>query len=160
MPDYDVLIVGGGPVGAATALALRGASLAVGLLEARTPQAAKQDPRPIALSHGSRLILERLGVWESLQPATPIERIHVSQRGGFGRAELDARKVGLPALGYVVDYGGLATVLAQALDADRDCRVIRAQATALEPGMESAKVRFDAGRGQEETTARLVAVML
>lgn len=157
MPDYDVLIVGGGPVGAATALALRGSSLAVGLLEARAPQAAGLDPRPLALSHGSRLILERLGVWESLQPATPIERIHVSQRGGFGRAELDARKAGLPALGYVVDYGRLAVVLAQAIDADRNCRVIRGQASALEPGMESAKVRFDAGHGEEETTARLVA---
>jgi 2-octaprenyl-6-methoxyphenol hydroxylase len=158
MPDYDVLIVGGGPIGAATALALRGAGLAVGLFEARAPQAAKQDPRPIALSHGSRLILQRLGVWDALQPATPIERIHVSQRGGFGRAELDARKVGLPALGYVVDYGRLATMLAQAIDTDRNCRLIRAQASALKPGMESARVRFDAGRGEEETTARLVAV--
>ena len=158
MPDYDVLIVGGGPVGAATALALRGASLAVSLLEVRAPRATSLDPRPIALSHGSRLILQRLGVWDALQPATPIERIHVSQQGGFGRVELDAGKVGLPALGYVVDYGRLATALAQALDEDRDCRVIRAQADALETGVESVKVHFDAGRGQEETTARLVAV--
>jgi 2-octaprenyl-6-methoxyphenol hydroxylase len=158
MPDYEVLIVGGGPVGAATAIALRGAGLAVGLLEARTPRTTSLDPRPIALSHGSRLILQRLGVWDAVQPATPIERIHVSQRGGFGRVELDAGKVGLPALGYVVDYGRLAMALAQALDEDRNCRVIRAQAGALETGMESAKVRFDAGRGQEEITARLVAV--
>jgi 2-octaprenyl-6-methoxyphenol hydroxylase len=158
MPDYEVLIVGGGPVGAATAIALRGAGLAVGLLEARAPRTTSLDPRPIALSHGSRLILQRLGVWDAVQPATPIERIHVSQRGGFGRVELNAGKVGLPALGYVVDYGQLAMALAQALDEDRNCRVIRAQAGALETGMESAKVRFDAGRGQEETTARLVAV--
>jgi 2-octaprenyl-6-methoxyphenol hydroxylase len=158
MPDYDVLIVGGGPVGAATALALRGANLAVGLLEARAPQAAGLDPRPIALSHGSCLILQRLGVWDALQPATPIERIHVSQRGGFGRAELDAGQVGLPALGYVVDYGRLAVALAHALEAHKDCRVIRAQAGTLEPGMESAKVKFDAGHGQEQASARLVAV--
>ena len=84
MADYDVLVVGGGPIGAALTLALRGSGLAVGLLEARAPQAAA-DPRPIALSHGSRLILERLGVWERLTPVTPILRIHVSQRGGFGR---------------------------------------------------------------------------
>jgi 2-octaprenyl-6-methoxyphenol hydroxylase len=112
MPDFDVLIVGGGPVGAAAALALRGAGLAVGLLEAQGPQAVRLDPRPIALSHGSRLILERLGLWESVQPAVPIDRIHVSQRGGFGRAELSAADASLPALGYVLDYRQLATTLA------------------------------------------------
>src|SRR3970040_2501239 len=101
MADYDVLVVCGGPVGAALTLALRGTGLAVGLLEPRAPHTAA-DPRPIALSHGSRLILERLGVWERLARATPILRIHVSQRGGFGPVELDARGAGVPARGYVV----------------------------------------------------------
>ncbi len=158
MPDYDVLIVGGGPVGAAAALSLRGAGLAVGLVEARAPQAVQEDPRPIALAHGSRLILERIGVWEQLAPATPIERIHVSQRGGFGRVELNANEAGLPALGYVLDYGRLATTLAGALEAQDGFHLVRAAVNALEPGPDAALARFDAVTGPGQATARLIAV--
>jgi 2-octaprenyl-6-methoxyphenol hydroxylase len=156
MADFDVLVVGGGPVGAALALALRGASLSLGLLESRSPATAA-DARPIALSHGSRLILERLGVWEGLAGATPIERIHVSQRGGFGRVGLDARQAQVPALGYVLDYGQLAGALARALDAEGGAHLVRAAAGALEPGTAEAVVRFADGAGRASAALLVVA---
>lgn len=114
MPETaDIGIVGGGPVGSALALALRDSGLRTVLLEARATGGS--DARPLALSYGSRLILERLGVWPALAAAaTPIRNIHVSQRGGFGRVGLSATEAGLADLGYVVDYGQLARVLAQA----------------------------------------------
>ena len=157
MPDFDVLIVGGGPVGAAAALAVAGRGLALALVEPREA-VMHADPRPIALAHGSRLILERLGVWERLAPVTPIERIHVSQRGGFGRVELDAAEAGLPALGYVVDYGRLAALMRSALDTAPGCRLIRSAVTALQSGAEVATAQLEAGSASRSVSARLIVV--
>lgn len=131
----DVAIVGGGPVGAALAAGLEGCGLEVVVLEARTSLVAP-DPRAIALSEGSHLILQRLGVWEALaERATPIETIHVSQRGGFGRAQLEATDMGVPALGYVAEYGDLYASLSGRMTTSgarvlTGARVTRAGATA------------------------------
>jgi 2-octaprenyl-6-methoxyphenol hydroxylase len=103
----DVLIRGAGPVGCALGVALRESHLKVVIAERSAPATAF---RPIALSYASRLILERLGVWQALA-VTPIETIHVSERGAFGRARLDAADAGVPALGYVADYASLARAL-------------------------------------------------
>src|SRR5690348_11380519 len=111
----DVLIRGAGPVGCALALALRGSSLNVALLDPnRAPTASQASFQPLALSHGSRLILERLDVWQNLQP-TLIEHIVVSQSGAFGRTRLEADDAGVPALGYVTDYRALVAALRASL---------------------------------------------
>lgn len=99
----DVLVRGAGPVGCTLALALRDSGLRSALFDTATPAPGF---RPIALSHASRLILERTGVWSSL-PVTPIERIVVSQAGSFGRTRLDAADAGVRALGYVTEYSAL-----------------------------------------------------
>ncbi len=107
MKTADVLIRGGGPVGCALALGLRTSGLRIAVLEhSSTPPGF----RPIALSHASRLILERLGVWAGLA-VSPIGRILVSQAGSFGRTRLDAADAGVPALGYVTDYTALLAQL-------------------------------------------------
>ena len=113
--DYDIVIAGGGPVGAALALGLRGSTHRVALLEARLPDASVDDARMIALSHGSRLILERLGVWRSLTDITPIRHIEVTQQRRFGRAALSAVDAEVPALGYVTGYAALQRAFIAAL---------------------------------------------
>lgn len=109
----DVLIHGAGPVGCALALALRDSGLEVALLG----RSARAAFRPVALSYASRLILERLSVWPSLD-ATPIEAIHVSQQGGFGKVRMDAADAGVPALGYVTEYSSLLAKLQE------ECQVL------------------------------------
>jgi 2-octaprenyl-6-methoxyphenol hydroxylase len=105
----DVVIAGGGPVGAMLALALRGCGASV--LQVR--MASAPGERPIALSHGSRLLLEREGAWPAASP-TAISEIHVSQVGGFGRTLIRAGDYRLPALGYVAAYSSISGWLSAA----------------------------------------------
>ncbi|MFP3565680.1 UbiH/UbiF/VisC/COQ6 family ubiquinone biosynthesis hydroxylase [Paraburkholderia sp. SIMBA_030] len=116
--DFDVTIVGAGPVGLALAgwLMRRSATqaLKIALIDAREPEDSIADPRAIAVSHGSRMILEPLR-WPA--DATAIQRIHVSQRGHFGRTLIDHSEHGLPALGYVLRYGSIVHGLAEAVHA-------------------------------------------
>ena len=106
LPQVDIAIAGGGPVGCALALALSESGISV----ARISDEAEVSDRPIALSYGSRLILERIGAWDRVE-TSPIRSIHVSQRG-FGRTVMRCSDYGLPALGYVVGYSDLLALLA------------------------------------------------
>lgn len=116
MTDALPIIVGAGPVGAICALAMQHHGIAPRVLEARA-HVNRNDPRTLALSHSARLVLERLGVWARLKDVTPITRIHISQRGGFGTTRLSADEEHLPALGYVLSYGALTTALESELSA-------------------------------------------
>jgi 2-octaprenyl-6-methoxyphenol hydroxylase len=111
----DIAIIGGGPVGAALALALRVSKLKVCVLEARPDNAASQDARALALSYGSRLLLARLGVWDALHDVSAIRTIHISQKQSLGRAVLQAAEMNVPELGYVLPYSALQDALTDAL---------------------------------------------
>ena len=116
MPQ-PIIIVGGGPVGATLALLLAKQGLSVTVLEARSLGAAHSESRALALSFGSRRILEKLGLWGALSTqATPINSIHVSQKGSLGRTQLHANDYHQQALGYVLSYGVLSAVLDRAID--------------------------------------------
>lgn len=111
--DFDIAICGAGPVGLALAALLvkRGAVPArIALLDAKMVEKVAQDPRSIALSYGSRQILEEVGTWPIA--ASAIHQIHVSRRGHFGRTLIDREEYALPALGYVTRYGTLIVSLA------------------------------------------------
>ncbi len=115
---HDVVIVGAGPVGGTLALAIADADLDVVALDAREKGTTLRGDRSLALSHGARLIFERLGVWARLSAmkdaVTPITAIDISQAGGFGTTRLTATEQEVPALGYVVSY----VALQNAIDAE------------------------------------------
>jgi 2-octaprenyl-6-methoxyphenol hydroxylase len=102
----DVVVVGGGMVGASFALALADTGLEVVVIETVVPGAGAQpsfDDRTTALGNASRRIFQGLGVWPAIVPsAAAIRMIHVSDAGRFGFARLAAAEQGIDAFGYVV----------------------------------------------------------
>ncbi|WP_220811346.1 2-octaprenyl-6-methoxyphenyl hydroxylase [Pseudomonas paralcaligenes] len=124
MAHAQLVIVGGGLVGASLALALQAGARARGwrivLVEPFAPGDAWQpsyDARSSALSYGSRQIFERLGLWPALaERAEAITRIQVSDQGRFGATRLSAEDEGVPALGYVLENAWMGHCLWRALD--------------------------------------------
>jgi len=126
MSRVQIAIIGGGLVGASLALALQAGARErqwkIVLIEPYAPGDSYQpsyDARGSALSYGSQLIYQRLGLWKAIAPrAEAIKNIHISDRGRFAAARISASEEGVPALGYVVENAWLGHCLWAALDSD------------------------------------------
>lgn len=127
MSEFDVIISGGGMVGASLAHALTGHGLRIAVIEAfpaSTNDQPSYDDRAIALSYGSRRILDALGLWKKIQfDAEAIKKIHVSDQGHFGFARLDHEEEGVEALGYVVTARDLGKTLLPTLTGCQDVQL-------------------------------------
>ena len=154
----DIAIIGGGPVGAALALALRDSTLDVRILEARKAQHTSTDPRGLALSYGSRLLLNRLGVWDGLTHVSPITTIHISQKNHFGRTLLRASELNVPELGYVLPFSTLQTRLEITLQQSNITCLTGATVTQLHHNAENATLIYRQGEDEHTLHARLAVV--
>ena len=146
----DVVLIGGGLVGASLAIALSGSGLSVLMIEGVSPESARQpsfDDRTTALGNGSRKILESLGVWSKIaSQVAAIRRIHVSDAGRFGFARLDADEHDLEAFGYVVTNRDLGAALQARLLQLPDLHLQRpATCTQIETVADGMRVHTDAG---------------
>jgi 2-octaprenyl-6-methoxyphenol hydroxylase len=112
---YDLIIVGGGLVGAGFAAALQSSGLRIALVDARLP--SNDDPRLFALNASSCQFLANLGFWPALAPhASPIQQVHVSHQGHFGAVRLHHHDVNLPELGHVVPARYIEAALNDAME--------------------------------------------
>jgi len=145
--QYDIAIIGGGPVGSALALALNNSELKVCVLEARSANAASSDARALAISYGSRLLLDRLGIWNALSEVSTIRMIHISQKHSFGRALLRAEKLNVPELGYVLPYSALQDALTDAVKQSGVTTIYGANVTRLDTQGDQAVIAY----GQDGT---------
>ena len=157
MQKDNIIIVGGGPVGSILALALQQQNMAFTMLEARAKGASHNDTRALALSYGSRLILQKLGVWDALAAkATAINTIHISQRGGLGRTKLNAADHNMPAIGYVLPYGALTQALDTVLDTTNI--LYEAEVTAIKTLLDASEVTFTLNNQSQALQSRLLIV--
>lgn len=156
--QYDVVIIGGGPVGMALSLALQGSGVSSLLLEARGIPEKVDDPRPLALSHGSHLILRRLGAWNLLSQHTPINTIHISNRGNFGKTTITCRDAGVPTLGFVVNYHDLFHAMHKNLTVNDAHYFAGAAVTKLETGGDCGTVYFNHQTNEKQVSAKLLVL--
>ncbi len=163
MNRYDVVIVGGGLVGATLACALREAPLSVALLEAApfevdTPPSF--DDRGLALSPATQRVLSGIGVWPNLAPAaTPVRAIHVSERGRFGVVRLYAEEFGLDALAHVSLARDLGASLMHRLQAQGNCELhCPARVVGLRHDRDATEVTAQRGEDRYTIEARLLIV--
>ncbi|MCE7951907.1 MAG: 2-octaprenyl-6-methoxyphenyl hydroxylase [Xanthomonadales bacterium PRO7] len=162
MDDVDVLIVGGGLVGASLAIALDGSSLRVALAEAAPPKPDMQpsyDERNLALARASVNALESLGVWAHCGArATPIRKIHVSRQGEFGVVRLDAAKHGLESFGATLPARELGNGLLARLDKCKSLlRFAPAKLAAFRDDGDAVVATLATAEGERTLRTRLLA---
>lgn len=160
-PHYDLVIAGGGMVGASLACALGEQDLRIAIIEAVPYQSKSQpsyDDRVIALSYGSYKILKTMGVWEHLQEsATPIKHIHVSEQGAFGVTHLHHTDENVPALGYVAAARDIGEALVNKLSTLKNVDLINpAQLSALQIDNESVTATITVKKKSKTLVARLL----
>jgi len=148
-------------IGSSLGLALAPLRLRVAVVEAVARGAEHQpsfDDRSTALSRSSQRMFEAMGLWpEVVAASTPIRKIHVSDKGRFGFAHIDADEQNVEALGYVVINRVLGRVLQESLAAVENLDVIcPGRITAVSLSDERSEVTVEEETGARTLTGQLV----
>ncbi|ASG67863.1 2-octaprenyl-6-methoxyphenyl hydroxylase [Francisella halioticida] len=115
---YDIAIVGGGIVGLLASLALAKTGCKIIHIEKDQLQ-VKNDNRSIAVSYSSIAFLNTLGLWDKVASTTQaIKKVHISDKGRYGRAEIFSKDENLPFLGAIAPMQELLAIALQEVSAN------------------------------------------
>jgi ubiquinone biosynthesis UbiH/UbiF/VisC/COQ6 family hydroxylase len=160
IPQYDVIIVGAGLVGAACALALKGSGLRVALAEGRAPLPLPDDEswdsRIYAISPASATFLTELGIWNHLPAGRiqPVEAMHIVGDNGVAGLDFGAYESGVSELAFIAESRVMQSALWHALENSAEVTLLcPAQCSTLSVGNDGASLTLADGRFM---TARLI----
>ena len=112
--SFDLVIVGGGPVGLLLSLFLRQSGLSVAVVDGAPLKTASQKGRSFALSFASVAALKVEGLWEQVKKgSTPVKKIYVTKEGAAQHFLFEPESVGAEALGFMVQESSLFEALSQ-----------------------------------------------
>ncbi len=159
--DFEIIITGGGLVGASLAVALGQSGVRVAVVEAAALSADQQpnyDDRSIALAQGSQLIFSGMDLWQQLEAqVSAIHTIHVSDRGHFGFTRLRHTEEGVPALGYVAPARVLgSTLLSRLSELDTVTLFAPAELKSFAVNAASVEVEISCNDQSHKLTAKLL----
>lgn len=159
--EHDVIVVGGGLVGASFARAARGRRIALIESGQRAMGADVADPdvfdgRVYALSPGSVAFLEQINVWQAIPDArkTPVRAMRVYGDDGAARLDFDAYDIGVPELAWIVEDRELQNAMWHVLGTQDDFKHYPGAVCAgLDVDAEGARLELSDGR---RISARLI----
>ena len=149
MKQFDVIIAGGGMTGMTLALAINAfsqKSLSIAIVE---PFSNTQDTHPgfdarcIALAQGTVETLDRMGLWSLIEKlATPIHRIHVSDRGHLGMTDITGEEVNYNTLGFVVELSDIGKLYRHQVELTSNIQVYHHAVSHIEQTLEYVTVKM------------------
>ncbi len=117
--NYDIVIIGGGMVGAALADTLGNSSLKVALLDRAPPAAPDEhyDQRVSAITLASQSVFENIGAWDGMvrRRVSPVREMQVWSEGGSGSIHFNAAEIGEPCLAWIVENRVIQAALIERL---------------------------------------------
>lgn len=129
--QFDVVVVGGGMVGSALALALGQQNFKVLLLEKKavdTQWSATQpyQPRVSALTRASENMLRNLDAWNGIEARRchPFNSMHVWDEASVGEVHFGASDIGEPNLGHIVENDVVQAALWEQIEACEKVQVV------------------------------------
>lgn len=166
---YDLVVVGGGMVGASFACAIANAidndALSILVVEAIAPDSRPSDQvsfdaRSTALSFGSSRIFDAMGLWDQLEDVvSAIKEIQVSDKGRFGSTVLSHEEYGVDALGYVIENKSLGVVLNATMENSQSIQLLcPASISTIKPQAAGMTLQIESESNSYEVDASLVVL--
>ncbi|MGD9392213.1 MAG: FAD-dependent monooxygenase, partial [Chromatiales bacterium] len=150
--DYDILVAGGGMVGAALACALAGNRLRIAVVEKQPPQLewspGEIDLRVSAINHASRNLLENIGVWDAIRERgiQPYREMRVWDQSRLGDIHFDSASIGEPDLGHIIQNRIIQAALWEEMQQRADIDLLTpACITQVDSGPDALSLMLDDG---------------